>query len=449
MGANQTEPRNEDSCINVNDPGGARELSWDGSVDSSAMPVPSSRPPESHFRRIMAPKAGINKAKNVLLLSTDSVFSLNLIRSAVLAGLRPFVVTDRRLTHDWSSRFGHPRLMLSRQAIEHPDAGMFKTINNWIAEYEIDVVVPADTRCTRLLAKHAGEIRGARVFPLPRPELFEELYDKWQFFQLLESAQVPTPQSLLVYSMNSLPWRWGVPAIVKPTAGEGGIGVRMVTSWAELSEAVRTALETTHSPVLVQEYIPGRDIDLNLLAHNGQTVAACVQRLQADGMHFVRYDEVVDLGRRICEVTGYHGVGHIDMRVDDRDGRVKVIEFNPRFWGTLIYSSWSGMNFLEKGIHLLENPAVAPDIRSQDWFVPHLGFSPRNFLKWARAGFRAPSDLTAHAANAFRVQITDPLPESWYWLKGRLLRGAVARRQQRVAGVRELGPPSIRATRRT
>ena len=50
----------------------------------------------------------------------------------------------------------------------------------------------------------------------------------------------------------------------------------------------------------------------------------------------------------------YTGVGHIDLRVDTKDKKVKLIEINPRFWGSLDYSTAIGLNFAHLGIELLE-----------------------------------------------------------------------------------------------
>jgi predicted ATP-grasp superfamily ATP-dependent carboligase len=41
----------------------------------------------------------------------------------------------------------------------------------------------------------------------------------------------------------------------------------------------------------------------------------------------------------------WSGIIHIDLRYDEYDKQIKVIEMNPRFWGSLPASFFAGVNF--------------------------------------------------------------------------------------------------------
>lgn len=47
------------------------------------------------------------------------------------------------------------------------------------------------------------------------------------------------------------------------------------------------------------------------------------------------------------EATQYHGVGEVDSRYDPSTDTYQLLELNPRFWASLLYSLEAGINFPE------------------------------------------------------------------------------------------------------
>lgn len=45
--------------------------------------------------------------------------------------------------------------------------------------------------------------------------------------------------------------------------------------------------------------------------------------------------ELLKLGRKILELLNWHGVAMVEFRRDSATGEFKLIEINPKFWGTL------------------------------------------------------------------------------------------------------------------
>ncbi len=93
------------------------------------------------------------------------------------------------------------------------------------------------------------------------------------------------------------------------------------------------------------------DIDLSVLALKGEIVAWTVQSWNEDKiLEFSVNARCCALGREIIARTNFHGLAHFDMRIDDRDGTIKIIECNPRFWSSVAASMWQGTNFTELGV---------------------------------------------------------------------------------------------------
>src|SRR5439155_2138585 len=52
----------------------------------------------------------------------------------------------------------------------------------------------------------------------------------------------------------------------------------------------------------------------------------------------VELREVAKVGRDVFERIGYRGMGHLDLKRDERDGQFYLFELNPRF------SVWTGLD---------------------------------------------------------------------------------------------------------
>ncbi len=132
----------------------------------------------------------------------------------------------------------------------------------------IDVLVPADTRFTYLLAQHSAQIK-TPVFPLASYEQIRQLANKGTFAEFLLKHQLPLPNTILIHhpaDVETLASDLDFPVMIKPPQGKGGQGVQQVATLDELRQKV----EQQPMPLLIQEWIPGMDIDLSLIANQGE-----------------------------------------------------------------------------------------------------------------------------------------------------------------------------------
>jgi len=104
----------------------------------------------------------------------------------------------------------------------------------------------------------------------------------------------------------------------------------------------------------LQECIPGKVHDVCVIASRGRLRAALTQvRLKMNpprggsGIYNQTTDEPIlrDYAGRLVEALGWHGVAQIEFRWDERDDTPKLMEINPKFWGTLALSIEAGVDF--------------------------------------------------------------------------------------------------------
>lgn len=168
---------------------------------------------------------------------------------------------------------------------------------------------------------------------------------------LLSAAGLPVPEWAHV-PPGIMPSDWGrFPAIVKPLDEDGSIGIGD-DAVADDPWQLRLRLERASSPMLVQRFLPGRELNVGLVGDRVLPVSEILftapQRVVSYGAKWTpgspgweatpvscpaRLDaplhaRVVELAREAWEVVGGRGYGRIDLRTDEADVPY-ILEVNP------------------------------------------------------------------------------------------------------------------------
>jgi D-alanine-D-alanine ligase len=117
--------------------------------------------------------------------------------------------------------------------------------------------------------------------------------DKRQVQQRLKDACVPTPEWEIVYSASEVEWNL-YPAIVKPAFEHYSLGIAresVVLSQAELIRRVSYVIEKHQQPVLLEEFIDGREFHVGVVG-NGN-----LHMLPPAEIDFSVFDDIHD---RLC-----------------------------------------------------------------------------------------------------------------------------------------------------
>jgi len=357
---------------------------------------------------------------NILVISKDDLFLRWVTVSLAIAGHRVRLMAPASSRLSRLSRYCSAHTPCDSDLLQHPDAAFLERIEAYCRDHHIDWVVPADLTATLLLARRVGDLKASRVFPLSRPELIEQFNSKWEFYKLLTGLGLPSPRTWLLQSREDVdrePLEF--PLMIKPVRGEGGVGVRRIESRVELLSLLDPYVAEFHWPILAQVFLPGRDIDLSLLADHGRVVAWTIQRkTDAPGaLEFLHDPRVLEIGTELIRETGYHGIVHLDMRVDERTQQPLFLEANPRFWGSLRHSLWSGVNFAALGIALARGENVDRQFTPVSGSCKDPGFSLRSMVHALLHGRLRPEGWSPATVNAWHCHLTDPMPEIWERLR--------------------------------
>lgn len=221
------------------------------------------------------------------------------------------------------------------------------------------LVVAADCEGARMVGRVRRRLR-ADVFPYPDAAMIDCFDNKWRFYQFCVEHALNVPHTCFVASKQQLEFsplarELGLPFVVKPVGEWSTQGVEIIGSQEDLQRAIIGNAAYHYSPLVVQRYIKGIDVGLNLLALQGRVTALAVQQRaypQDAGAQitFVSNTYLENVAHTVAENSSYNGVMNIDARIEERTGKVFLLESNPRFWLSFSASMWCGLNFVAEGL---------------------------------------------------------------------------------------------------
>ena len=210
-----------------------------------------------------------------------------------------------------------------------------------------------------LISKNRSRFSQYTNFILADHECLVCIQDKWNVMKRARSLGIPIPETFDASDLESgmaLIDRLPYPVVVKPRVGAGGAGLGYVDGPHELEDALRKA-GSRGEGILVQERLPrdGRGLGASFLMGGRQKVLASFvhERLReypvTGGPSTLRqsivHEEVRDCAERLLRSFQFRGVAMVEFKIDSRDGVPKLLEVNPRFWGSLALAVDSGVNF--------------------------------------------------------------------------------------------------------
>lgn len=224
----------------------------------------------------------------------------------------------------------------------------------------IDVLVP--TVDAELHAMAGAEARfkevGVRIL-VSSAESLALCLDKFALARACEGV-IDVPKTELFEDPAAFE-RWAFPLIIKPRAGSGSRGVRLIRTFSEL------AAIPPSSELIVQEFLPGTEYSVDVLADTTGVVRAAVprERMLVDSgvavvSRTVRDDGLMRAAARVAAAVGITHIANVQLK-RRADGTPALLEINPRTPGTMPLTVASGINMPSLALAaVLGSPALYP-----------------------------------------------------------------------------------------
>lgn len=217
------------------------------------------------------------------------------------------------------------------------------------------IPVEEDTTCFFLQFINENGKHNFR-FLLPDATNFDTARDKKRLNIFCVAHQIPVPQCFDRQSLSGLPNDFKL--IGKPSIGSGGKGIFRTTA-----KELQCNTTANFDAYLLQEEIPnGKNvIGTFFLCNKGEIMGSyCHQRRrtypQEGGVtvlsEFMTNNEALQTAKKLLQKLQWSGLAMVECLLDERDKRYKIIEVNPRLWGSILLSEFSGAALLENYVRL-------------------------------------------------------------------------------------------------
>jgi len=284
-----------------------------------------------------------------------------------------------------------------------------------------DMLVATEISTQTFIARHRDRLEPLARFPFAGEALSLRVEDKGALMAFAAERGVDCPATFFPSGPDeaaSLADRLPYPVLVKPRHSSGGRGIARVESPRELVPAYHAVDARFPAPIVQECLPPGGDALGVAVLMNGSSVpraSFAYRRLReyppGGGQSTLR-ESIRDEGLRktaedLLGALGWVGVAMAEFKVDPRDGRPKLLEVNPRFWGSLNHAIVCGVDFPWLLYRMAMEGDVEPQgeyrvgVRSRS-FLPgellHFARNPRRFrLKPGLMDFSIPDDLLSAA----------------------------------------------------
>jgi D-aspartate ligase len=291
----------------------------------------------------------------VLRLAPDRLHygAVGVARSLGRLGVRVFLVDDERRTVAGSSRYAAGTVTLNGAG--DSDQAVEALLRLAVRIGGRPVLIPFDDPAALVVDRHAEVLGDAFTFHRQPTELVETLLDKWTMTQLARRHDVPVPETVRASAESEaeeLLERLPYPLVLKgaesyvPGTSERA-ELRVVETRAEALAAYGAMSEAERANVMFQEYIPGGPESIWMfngyfdedsecrVAFTGRKLRQWPPDIGATSLGVaVPNEKVAALTKRFMKAIGYRGVLDIGYRYDERDGKYKLLDVNPRLGST-------------------------------------------------------------------------------------------------------------------
>lgn len=213
------------------------------------------------------------------------------------------------------------------------------------------MVVGAGTLAALAVSEVSARFREVCGLLIPAREALDTLNDKETVAKLGRELKIPVPEEYTIESAE-------FPCAVKPRCGEKfGLPAAQRYKIARTSEELAAFREhfrslTGEEPIL-QQYLPGGGLGCSVIAEGGQVRRAiCHRRVReypvtggpSSCCEAFRDEELEGYAARLMEKTGFSGPCMVEFKLDAQ-GTPRLLEVNPRVWGTYPLTRAAGAGF--------------------------------------------------------------------------------------------------------
>ncbi len=327
------------------------------------------------------------KMLNKSALVTDGIWrkSLAAVRALSKSGIKVVVGERTWMAPAFLSRYASRRYVYP--SLEKDPNSFLNWLEFTVKSNKYDVLITPEEETSLLVAQHSSELSSYIRIPLAQ---YEKLTFTRNKFNLLTHAQglgILCPKTFIASKPGDAQrsiQELSFPLVLKPVIGTGGQGICYVPT-KDTFDAQYNSMRNKYETFLMQEYIPGNDyygVSVIFNARNQMRSAFVHKKLRQYPLTggastyavSVKFPRLIEIAEALLASIGWYGCANIEFKIDQRDGTPKLMEVNPRLWGSLQLAVASGINVPYLLYQLAVNGDIPPNFEYQTgvkfcWFM--------------------------------------------------------------------------------
>ena len=288
---------------------------------------------------------------------------LGIVRSLGRRGVPVCVIDDERSISRYSRYATHfvraADLLDQQRTVETVlEVARRRGLHGW-------VVYPTREETVAAFSRHRDRLLEELRVPTPAWDVVRWAWDKRKTYERAAALGIPTPRTWCPAGPDELEGVEGDPPFaIKPAIKEHFLYATRAKAWRadtreELVERfTRASALVGPGEVMVQELVPGdgrHQFAYCAFFKAGEAVGSMVARRRRQHppqfgkastfVETVELPELETLSQRFLEAIDYYGLVEVEYKLDDRDGRFKLLDVNARTWGYHTLGERAGVDF--------------------------------------------------------------------------------------------------------
>jgi len=309
-------------------------------------------------------------------LVTDAHFRgpLAVIRSLGKKNIQISAVSEKKSAMGFYSKYCSEKLVSPNPRIEPKSYLNFLLKNVKTGDY--DCIIPYHTYTTFLLCKYKDIFSDYTKIPPPDFEIFNKVYNKTELLKIAFKNDITCPVTFFDDDIDNIKSNIQKYPVVIKSSKIHSVKIEICRNQLELKEKY-AQMTSNFGQCFVQEYIPnGGEFGVyTLFDYRSEPVALTVQKRSRTIHEYggistlretVKDEKLVKSAFKLLKNINWSGVAMVEFRVDARDGIPKLMEINPRLWGSLQLSIFSGVDFPYLFYKMITEEKINPSLCFKD-----------------------------------------------------------------------------------
>jgi predicted ATP-grasp superfamily ATP-dependent carboligase len=284
--------------------------------------------------------------------------------------------------NNYSSSF-FSKLIYNRK-IHYVDKKLFvSSLDDILEKFPDDEIIlfPTEEKTMIFFYEHRNNLNKRLKYIFPNRDVFNLVREKKTLNDFCLSINIPVPKEYNVDEISEFVNH--LPLIAKPKIGSGSRGIFNLNSNDDI---VNFEIKVTNKKdYLVQEKIAnGLNVEgCFLLCRNGEIInyythtrIRTFPRIGGVTTHskVSKNIKLFNASKKLILKLNYSGLLMIEFLYDKKDNNYKLIEINPRIWGSILASKTSNINLIHNYISLCTNKDLSISDYKESyitWFFPY------------------------------------------------------------------------------